>query len=274
MGLIVYGLMTEQSIGKLFMAGLAPGVLATILLIATITVRCKLNPALGPAGERSTWGERLRFTLKSWHVLSLFVIVLGGIWLGWFTPTEAGAIGVSAALAIGAGLRRLDGRGVAASALESIRLISSIFFIFIYATAFTQYIAVTMLPNLLASGVAGLPIGKYGILIVIMLIYLLLGCVMNALPVIILTLPILYPTVLALGFDPVWFGVVVVILAELGQITPPIGMSVFALRNVVPEVPMFTIFAGTLPFWGAFLLLIALITVFPQIALFLPSVLF
>lgn len=274
MGFIVYGLMTEQSIGKLFMAGLVPGVLATIMLIAAITFRCRRNPALGPAGERSSWGERIRFTGKSWHVLSLFVIVLGGIWLGWFTPTEAGAIGVAAAFAIGVGLRRLSGRIVAVSALDSIRLISSIFFIFIYATAFTQYIAVTMLPNLLASSVAELPIGKYGILVVIMIIYLLLGCVMNALPVIILTLPILYPTVLALGFDPIWFGVVVVILAELGQITPPIGMSVFALRNVAPDVPMFTIFAGTLPFWGVFIVLLALLTIFPSLALFLPNMIF
>lgn len=225
-------------------------------------------------GERSSWRERIRFTVKSWHVLSLFAVVLGGIWLGWFTPTEAGAIGVAAAFAIGTGMGRISGRSLAVVSLESIRLISSIFFIFIYATAFTQYIAVTMLPNLLASAVAGLPIGKYGILVVIMLIYLLLGCVMNALPVIILTLPILYPSVLALGFDPVWFGVIVVILAELGQITPPIGMSVFALRNVAPDVPMFTIFAGTFPFWGVFIALLVLITVFPQIALFLPELLF
>ncbi|MES9994488.1 TRAP transporter large permease subunit [Desulfovibrio aminophilus] len=273
-GFIVYGLMTEQSIGKLFIAGLVPGILASVMLIAVITLRCHLNPALGPAGERATWGERLRFTLKSWHVLSLLVIVLGGIWLGLFTPNEAGAIGMFAALIIGLALRRLNFRSLVDSALESIRLISSIFFIFIYATAFTQYIAVTLLPSLLATSVAGLPIGKYGILVVIMLIYLVLGCVMNALPVIILTLPILYPTVLALGFDPIWFGVVVVILAELGQITPPIGMSVFALRNVVPDVPLFTIFAGTLPFWGVFIVLLALITLFPQIALFLPNALF
>lgn len=274
MGFIVYGLMTEQSIGKLFMAGLIPGVLATIMLITTITIRCKLNPALGPAGERSSWKARFFSTCKSWHVLSLFAVVLGGIWFGWFTPTEAGAIGVLASLVIGFGLRRLSLRNVAVSALDAIRLTSSIFLIFIYATAFTQYIAVTMLPSLMASSVAGLPIGRYGILVVIMLIYLLLGCVMNALPVIILTLPILYPTVLALGFDPLWFGVVVVILAELGQITPPIGMSVFALRNVCPEVPMFTIFAGTLPFWGVFIVLLFLITVFPQIALFLPNALY
>ena len=274
MGFIVYGLMTEQSIGKLFMAGLFPGLLATFMLIAMITFRCRRNPTLGPAGERSSWRERIRFTVKSWHVLSLFAVVLGGIWLGWFTPTEAGAIGVAAAFAIGTGMGRISGRSLAVVSLESIRLISSIFFIFIYATAFTQYIAVTMLPNLLASAVAGLPIGKYGILVVIMLIYLLLGCVMNALPVIILTLPILYPSVLALGFDPVWFGVIVVILAELGQITPPIGMSVFALRNVAPDVPMFTIFAGTFPFWGVFIALLVLITVFPQIALFLPELLF
>lgn len=274
MGFIVYGLMTEQSIGKLFMAGLIPGVIVTVMLITMITVRCKLDPTLGPAGERSSWNERIRFTIKSWPVLSLFLVVLGGIWLGLFTPTEAGAIGVFVSLLIGLVLHRFGCKDLTASLMEAIKLISSIFFIFIYATAFTQYIAVTMLPNLLASGVAGLPVGRYGVLIVIMLIYLLLGCVMNALPVIILTLPILYPSVLAMGFDPIWFGVVVVILAELGQITPPIGISVFALRNVVPDVPLFTIFAGTLPFWGVFILLIALITIFPQLALFLPNLLF
>ncbi len=274
MGFIVYGLITEQSIGKLFMAGLVPGILVTVMMIALITFRCRRNPALGPAGERSGWGERFRFTLRSWHIFSLFIIVLGGIWLGLFTPTEAGAIGVAATLAIGLGLRRFTARGLSDATLESVRLTSSIFFIFIYATAFTQYIAVTMLPNLLATSVAALPIGRYGIFAVIVLIYLFLGCVMNALPVIILTLPILYPTVLALGFDPIWFGVIVVILAELGQITPPIGMSVFALRNVAPDVPMYTIFAGTIPFWGLFILLILLLTVFPQIALFLPNMLY
>lgn len=274
MGFIVYGLMTEQSIGKLFMAGLIPGLLATIMLIATITFRCRRNPSLGPAGEQSTFKEKIQCTFKSWHVLSLFVLVLGGIWLGWLTPTEAGAIGVSAAFAIGFMLRRLSISTIISSSLESIRLIASIFFIFIYATAFTQYIAVTMLPNLLASSVSGLAIGKYGILIIVMFIYLLLGCVMNALPVIILTLPILYPMIISLGFDPIWFGVIVVILAELGQITPPIGMSVFALRNVAPDVPLFTIFAGTVPFWGVFIVLLLMITVFPEIALFLPNLIF
>ncbi len=272
MGFIVYGLITEQSIGKLFMAGLLPGLLVTAMLIGLISIRCRLNPALGPAGERSGWGERFASVLKSWHVLAILTIVLGGIWFGFFTPTEAGAIGVTASLAIGLGLRRLSAKNIAESAFEGIRLTASIFFIFIYATAFTQYIAVTMLPSLLASGVAALPIGRYGILIVIMIIYLLLGCVMNALPVIILTLPILYPTVINLGFDPIWFGVIVVILAELGQITPPIGMSVFALRNVAPEVPMFTIFAGTIPFWGVFIVLLVILTVFPQLALFLPGI--
>ena len=274
MGFIVYGLMTEQSIGKLFMAGLIPGLLATIMLIATITFRCRRNPSLGPAGEKSTFKEKIQCTFKSWHVLSLFVLVLGGIWLGWLTPTEAGAIGVSAAFAIGFMLRRLSISTIISSSLESIRLIASIFFIFIYATAFTQYIAVTMLPNLLASSVSGLAIGKYGILIIVMFIYLLLGCVMNALPVIILTLPILYPMIISLGFDPIWFGVIVVILAELGQVTPPIGMSIFALRNVAPDVPLFTIFAGTVPFWGVFIVLLLMITVFPEIALFLPNLIF
>ena len=274
MGFIVYGLITEQSIGKLFMAGLVPGILVTLMMIALISFRCKRNPSLGPAGERSCWNERFWYTLKSWHVFCLLTIVLGGIWLGLFTPTEAGAIGAAATLFIGFGLRRFSLKAFSSASTEAVRITSSIFFIFIYATAFTQYIAVTMLPSLLASSVAALPIGRYGIFAIIVLIYLLLGCVMNALPVIILTLPILYPTVVALGFDPIWFGVIVVILAELGQITPPIGMSVFALRNVAPGVPMYTIFAGTIHFWALFILLILILTIFPQIALFLPNILY
>jgi tripartite ATP-independent transporter DctM subunit len=274
LGFIVYGLVTEQSIGRLFMAGLIPGLLATFLLITFVTVRCTLNPDLGPAGPRTSMVKRFAAVRKSWPVLILFTVVLGSIWFGLSTPTEAGALGVFFIILIGFSLRRLTIKTFLQSVMGSIKLVGAIFFIFVYATAFTQYLTVTQLPTSLASTVTSLPVGPHAILVVVMLIYLFLGCVMNALPVLILTLPVVYPAVLALGFDPIWFGVIVVILAEVGQITPPIGMSVFALRGVVPDVPMYTVFAGVFPFWLVLLVLIAIVTVFPPIALFLPNLIF
>jgi tripartite ATP-independent transporter DctM subunit len=274
LGFIVYGLVTEQSIGRLFMAGLIPGLLATFLLISFVTLRCTLNPALGPAGPKTPVIERLAALRKSWPVMVLFIIVLGSIWFGISTPTEAGAMGAFFITIIGFSLKRLTVRTFTESVMGAIKLVGAIFFIFVYATAFTQYLTVTQLPTNLAEMVTSLPLGRYAVLVVVMLIYLVMGCVMNALPVLILTLPVIFPAILALGFDPIWFGVLVVILAEVGQITPPIGMSVFALRGVVPEVPMYTVFAGVFPFWLVLLLLIAIVTVFPQLALFMPNLLF
>jgi len=272
LGFIVYGLITEQSIGRLFLAGFFPGILALICLILLVSVRCRINPALGPSGPKFSLPDRIVSVKDSWPVLLMFFLVMGGIWLGFFTPTEAGAIGVFSAIVIGVALRRFNFRGFVNSLVSGMRLTSIVFFIFVYATAFTQYLTVTQLPVVLAEFVSGLALPPYAILSIIMFVYLLLGCVMNALPALILTLPIVFPTVVALGFDPIWFGVLLVILVEIGQITPPIGMSVFAMKGVAREIPMYKIFAGVLPFWLVLLVVIVILTIFPQISLFLPNI--
>lgn len=274
LGFIIYGLLTEQSIGRLFIAGLIPGVLALIALVGLVTFRCTRNPELGPAGPKFTFGEKMRSVYQSWPVLTIFLLVMGGIWLGFFTPTEAGAVGAFSAIVIAAFMGRLTFKKFWESVVGGMKLTGVVFFIFIYATAYTQYLTLTEIPMAMSEFVAGMETNRYIVLAVIMVIYLLLGCLMNSLPALILTLPIIFPTVVALGFDPIWFGVILVILVEIGQVTPPIGMSVFALQSVVKDVPMYTIFAGVLPLWLALLAVIILLVIFPQLVLFLPNLLF
>lgn len=267
---IVYGLMTEQSIGRLFIAGIIPGIVMTVALILLIFVRSRMNPRFGPAGPPTTLGEKVKSLKYSWAVLVLFLLVIGGIYVGIFTPTEAGAIGAFGALVIGLGMRRLNFKACFKTALGGVGMAGMVFFIFIYATAITQFFAITKLPIALGDLVVGLDVSPYVTLALILFIYLILGCLMNALPVIILTLPIVYPTVMALGFDPIWFGVLVTIMTQVGTITPPIGITVFAMAGV-SDVPMYTIFRGVTPFWLVMLVVVAIVVMFPQLCLFLPN---
>jgi len=271
LGFIIYGMIIEESIGKLFIAGIIPGILLTVLMMLSVYVRCRINPALGPRGPKTKISEKLLSIKDSLGIIILFFLVIGGIYSGVFTPNEAGAIGAFGALIIGLIMRRLNVAKIKDAVMGSIGLAAMIFFIFIYATAITQFLAITQLPVLLADYVAALNTPRYLTLIIILLTYLVLGCVMNALPVVILTLPIIFPTIQTLGFDPIWFGVLLVMMVEIGQITPPIGMSVFAMSSVAPDVPMYTIFKGVLPFWIIMVVVVALIIIFPQIALFLPN---
>lgn len=271
LGFIIYGIIVEESIGKLFMAGIVPGIILIGLMIALVNIRCRLNPELGPRGAVAPFRRKVVSLKDSFGVLFLFLIVIGGIYSGIFTPNEAGAIGAFCALAIGLGMRRMSLAGLRDAVLGSIGLAAMVFFIFIYAIALSQFLAVTQLPVTLAEYVAGLDASPYVTLSIILLTYLVLGCVMNALPVVILTLPIVFPTIKALGFDPIWFGVLLVMMVEIGQITPPIGMSVFALAGIAKDVPMYTIFRGVLPFWLVMVLTVVLVMIFPQLALFLPE---
>lgn len=270
LGFIVYGLLVEQSIGRLFMAGIFPGILMTLAFIVLITIRCQLNPALGPPGPATPFREKWASLKNGGPVLALFLLVMGGIYTGIFTPTEAGAIGAFAALITILVLRRLTWRRFVDSIEEALRMVSLVFFIFVYAHSLTLFMAITKLPFALAAFVDGLGVPPHATLIAILSMYLILGCVMNSLPVLILTLPIIFPTVVALGFDPIWFGVLIVIMIEIGQVTPPIGMNVFIMAGIT-DVPMYTIFRGVTPFWIMQLAVAALIIAFPQIALFLPN---
>lgn len=268
---IVYGMLTEVSIGKLFMAGILPGILFAAILILLITVRAALNPALAPRGEASTWRERLQSSSRTWPVLLLMILVLGGIYTGLVTPNEAGGLGVFGALMIALLMRRLTWASLWQSLERSLRLTAGIIVIFMFATAFSRFIAISGLTQQLADLIIGYHLGKYSLIAAILVFYVVIGMFMNALPALVLTVPIFFPIAMSAGFDPVWFGVVVVIMVELGVVTPPIGVNVFAIATVAKDVPMYDIFRGVFPFWIAFVVLIVLIVAFPPISLFLPS---
>jgi len=268
---IVYGMITEVSIGKLFIAGIAPGILFTVILILLITVRAMLNPKLAPRGETSSWRERMTSGARVWPVLLLMLLVLGGIYSGAVTANEAGGLGVFGALAIAAVMRRLTLKAVRQSIERTLLLTAGIIVIFMFATAFSRFIAISGLTQQLADLVIGLHLGKYQLIVAILLFYVVIGMFMNALPALVLTVPLFFPIAMSAGFDPVWFGVLVVIMVELGVVTPPIGVNVFAIAALAKDVSMYDIFRGVFPFWIAYVALIALIVLFPQISLFLPS---
>ena len=268
---IVYGMITEVSIGKLFAAGVLPGLLFTVLLIGLITLRATLKPSLAPRGDKSSWADRMQASRSVWPVLLLMLLVLGGIYGGFVTPNEAAGLGVTGAIVIGAVMRRLSLSALIDTISQTLRLTAAIIVIFLFATVFSRFIAVSGLAQNLANWVLALDLGPYQIIAAIMGFYIVIGMFMNALPALVLTVPIFYPVAMAAGFDPIWFGVLVVIMVELGVVTPPIGVNVFAIAAVAPDVPMYDIFRGVLPFWLAYLLLVVLIVAFPAIALTLPG---
>ncbi len=272
-GFIIYGLLTEESIGKLFIAGIVPGILLVLLFAATISIMVRLNPAMGPRGEKVGFREKVISLRKTWGVILLFVVVIGGIYGGVFTATEAGVVGAAGALVLGLIKRSLTWERFLDALNQTIQTTSMVFLIFIPATILNHFLAATKLPMMMANFLTEIQTAPIVIIIIIMIFYIIIGCVMNVLPAVILTLPLIYPTVKTLGFDPTWFGVVMMIIMEMGQITPPIGMNVFAISGVAKYVPMGDIFKGIMPFWLAMTVFVALLLIFPQIATFLPDLL-
>ena len=271
LGFIVYGMITEVSIGKLFIAGILPGILFAVILVALITLRAAITPALAPRGETSSWRERFESSARIWPVLLLMILVLGGIYAGLVTPNEAGGLGVFGALLIAMLTRRLTLGAFWQSIARTLRLTAGIIVIFMFATAFSRFIAISGLTQQTADLVVGLHLGKYQLIGVILLFYVVIGMFMNALPALVLTVPLFFPIAMKAGFDPIWFGVIIVIMVELGVVTPPIGVNVFAIATMADELSMYDIFRGVIPFWIAYVVLIGLIVIFPQISLFLPS---
>jgi C4-dicarboxylate transporter, DctM subunit len=269
--LAVYGVITQQDIGKLFIAGILPGCLAVSMYIATIAVIGLVRPDYLPDGRRSSWRERAAATLDVWAPLLLFVIVIGGLYGGWFTPTEAGGMGAGGAFIISALRRRLSPAQLLQSLLHATRTAAAIFTVLIGAILFGYFLTITQTPQHVTGFLTGLGLGRYGVLALIMLMYLVLGCLMDALAMVILTVPIIFPVVTALGFDPIWFGVIIVMTVELGLIHPPVGMNVFVIKTVIPEVSFLTIFAGVLPFILTDILRLVILIGFPVIATYLPN---
>lgn len=269
--LIVYGVMTQESIGKLFLAGILPGILLTVLFSMVILLQVWRKPELAPSSQAFSFKEKLKSLSGIIEMLLLFALVMGGLFVGWFTPTEAGAIGAAGALAISLVRRTLSARALWAALAETTRISAMVFMIIAGATIFGHFMAITRAPFALSEWVGGLPLPPIVIMLFIMLIYLLGGCFMDSLALVTLTIPILYPVVLQLGYDSVWFGVMIVLAAEMGVITPPVGVNVYVISGVAPDVPLQTIFRGIVPFLIALLAAVVLILAFPDIALVLPG---
>ena len=270
-GFVIYGIQTEQSIGKLLMAGLLPGIMLSGLFILAIIIMCAFKPEMGPHGPAASWSVRFKSLSGTWGMLLLFLLVIGGIYTGIFTPTEAAGVGAFGALLILAIKRKLTWSAVVQCLGETGKMTAFIFLIIIGAAVFSYFLALTGLPTLLSDFIIGLTVSRWLIFTAIIVVYMILGCVMEVYSIMILTLPIIFPIVMALGFDPIWFGVMIVIVLEVGLITPPIGLNVFVLKGSAPGIPVETIFRGIWPFLGMALVAMVLLALFPQIALFIPS---
>lgn len=268
---IIYGIMTEQSIGKLFVAGVFPGLLLAILFVIVVALVCWRDPSLAPTGAATNWKEKIAGLTGISEMLVLFGLVIGGLFLGWFSPTQAGGAGAAGALLIGLVRRQLTWQGFLGAVKDALRITCMVMIIITGAVVFGHFMAVAKIPLILAAWVVGLPLPPVAIMGVIVLIYLLGGCFMDALALITLTIPIFYPAVLALGFDPIWFGVIIVLVTEMGVITPPVGVNVYVIKGIAEGVPLETIFKGILPFLGALAVAIGILMAFPQIATYLPS---
>jgi len=267
----VYGLITEQDIGKLFVAGILPGILAIAMYMLTVTVIGYCKPGYLPAGVRASWSERLEGVREVWATLLLFAFVIGGIYGGFFTATEAAGMGAAGAFLLGIARRRLSPTDIRRSLLEATRTTAAVFTVLIGAILFGYFLTITQTPQKVTEFLTGLGLGRYGILALIMLMYLVLGCLMDALAMIILTVPIIFPVIKQLGFDPIWFGVIIVMTVELGLIHPPVGMNIFVIKSVVEDAKISTIFYGVLPFIITDVLRLIILIAFPMIALWLPS---
>lgn len=269
--LILYAVLTEQSIGKLFLAGVIPGVLEAVFYLLTIYILCKFNPLLGPPGPRTTFRQKIYSLRNSWVVLVLFLVIMGGLYLGWFSPIEAAGIGAFGAFILALLRKKLPWRSFKESLFDTGKTTVMIFIILLGAMIFGYFLAVSRLPYELAATIGALQVNSYVILAIILVFYLFLGAVMDSLAMMLLTVPIFFPLVLELGFNPIWFGILIVRVCEIGLITPPVGLNVYIIRGVAKDVPMQTIFRGIAPFLIADVLHVVLLVAFPQLSLFLPN---
>ena len=268
---IVYGILTEQSIGKLFAAGIFPGILLSFLFLLTIYLRVLKNPSLAPPGPKTSFKEKIKSFAGVLETLLIFGLVMGGIFFGIFTPTEAAAAGAFLTLLLAIIRRQLTWQSFVQSLADTTKISCMVMVIVTGAVIFGHFMAVTRLPYDLANWVSNLPFPNYVVMGIIILVYLFGGCFMDALAMIMLTIPIFFPVSQALGFDPIWFGVVIVLITEMGVITPPVGVNVYVVYGVAKDVPLETIFKGVFPMLLALLLCNIILIFFPQIALFLPG---
>jgi tripartite ATP-independent transporter DctM subunit len=268
--MVFYGIMTETDIGKLFIAGILPGLLGVLLYASSVAVVTRFNPALGPPGERVPWPERIRSLRGVWGMMALFALVIGGIYGGWFTPTEAAGIGATGAFVIALLRGRLTFRTTLEALAETGRTTAMLMTLLVGSLLFANFINVARLPNDIADWLAGMAVPPILVIVLIVAIYVVLGCILESISMLLLTVPVFYPVVQALGFDLIWFGIVVVVVIEISLITPPIGLNVFVLNAMLPEIGLATIFRGVMPFIAADIVRVSLIVFVPALSLVLP----
>jgi tripartite ATP-independent transporter DctM subunit len=271
-GFVVYGMLTEQSIGRLLIAGMIPGLLLALAYIGIVVGMVKLNPSLAPASpEPVGWGEKFRSLLGVWEPLCLFLLVMGGIYLGFFTPTEAGAVGATVLFMVALLKKKLTGENLVEALIEAVRISVMVLFLVAGANVFSYFLALSTIPMKVAGWASSLEVSRYAIHAIIVTIYLFLGCFLDAISMMVLTMPVIFPVILALGFDPIWFGVIAVLMMEAGLITPPMGLNIFTVAGVAKDTSVEEIFRGVAPFLLAIFSIVILITIFPKLALFLPG---
>jgi tripartite ATP-independent transporter DctM subunit len=270
-GMVVYAILTEQSIGRLFLAGVLPGLLLTAMFMATIALLCTVYPDYGPRGDRMSAADRLRASVCALPMFLIVVLTIGGIYVGLFTPSEAAAVGAFLSMLLAAVRGALTLRTALDALLETVRTSGLIFLILIGATLFSQFIAISRIPADLAEFLIGLNLPKIAVLALILATYIILGMFMEGFAMMVLTLPVVFPIITALGYDPIWFGVIMVIVLEMGLIDPPVGVNVFVVKGIAGDVPMNDIFIGIVPFWLTMILCIAVLVAVPEIALVLPN---
>ncbi|SPF80218.1 TRAP transporter large permease [Pseudoprimorskyibacter insulae] len=270
-GFVIYAILTQESIGRLFLAGVLPGLLLLTMFVLTVSLLCWINPAMGPAGPKTSLSEKAKAMMGATPILMVIALTIGGIYGGIFSPVEAAAVGAGLVILFGAAMGKLTLRGFWSAARSSVVTTAAVMLILIAAHMLNPFLALSHIPQVMGEFLAGLSLPPLGILAVILLCYLVLGCFLEGFAMLVLSMPIFFPVITSLGIDPIWFGVLVVLTLEMGLISPPVGLNVFIVKSVAPNVPLSDIFRGVFPFWLAMLVTLALLVAFPQIALILPN---
>jgi tripartite ATP-independent transporter DctM subunit len=269
--LIIIGLQTEQSIIKLFLAGILPAILLGILFVITIFVLCRLHPEFGPPGPKTSLKEKIKCLTGILEAIAIFVLVIGGLYAGLFTPTEAGAVGVFFTFIVTVVTRRLTWKGFVHSIEDTMKISCMVFMLVTGAIIFGRFLAVTRLPFLVADFASALPVSPFVILAIVLLIYLIGGCFVDALGFLVLTIPIFFPLGISLGFDPIWYAIIITMVTTMGAITPPVGVNIYVVKALAPEIDLATIFKSVSFFLLACIICIVILIIFPQIVLLIPE---
>ncbi len=272
--LIVYGILTEQSIGELFVAGIIPALFITVCFAAAVWLYCRIHPEQGPACSSFTWRERLSSLVGSLDTMGVFLVVMVGLFTGWFTPTEAGAVGAAAVLILSLARRQITWAGFVKSIYETLRTSCMVLLLVAGAVIFGHFLAVTRIPFNVAQAVGSLDLPGWAVVALIVGVYLVGGCFIDALALIMLTIPIFYPIITNLGYDPIWFGIIIVLVTQMGVITPPVGINVYVVNGIAGDIPLETIFRGVMPFLAALIVGTAVLVAFPMIVLWLPRLMY